>query len=81
MQREGVLHWDGESWQASFVGLTVTGRVSVHLDLQRQLWLKLHGTAPPSDHWLWLERDANPPAWRDLRRAVYSRAKDVTADA
>ena len=74
MQREGVLQWDGERWQACFVGLTVTGSVSVHLDLQRQLWLKLRSSAPPSNHWLWLECDADPVAWRDLRRAVYSRA-------
>jgi hypothetical protein len=78
-QPEGVLHWDGERWQACFTGLTVTGDVSVHLDLQRQLWLKLRSSTPAADHWLWLERDADPPAWRDLRRAVYSRASGKAA--
>ena len=78
-QREGMLIWDGECWQACFAGLTVTGSVSVHLDLQRQLWLKLRSSTPPADHWLWLDRDADPVAWRDLRRAVYSRASGDTA--
>ncbi len=77
-QRLGQLQWDGERWQACFAGLTLTGGVCVQLDLQRQLWLRLHSITPPGDHWLWLERDADPLAWRDLRRAVYSRASRHT---
>ncbi len=79
LQRVGVLQWDGASWQARFDGLSVRGSVSVQLDLQRHLWLKLHCGAPESDHWLWLERDADPLLWRDLRRAVYSRASANSA--
>ncbi len=80
-QREGVLEWDGARWQACFEGSSMKGSVTVHLDLQRHLWLKLHCNATASDHWLWLERDADPWAWADLRRAVYSRASaDSAAD-
>ena len=70
-QALGTLHWDGERWQARFDGSAVTVSVSVSLDLQRRLLLRLSGSTLPLKRWLWLERDADPLVWRDLRRAVY----------
>ncbi len=73
----GELGWDGQVWHIRLPGGSLLkGQVSVHLDLQRHLLLTLTCGRPGSQVWLWLDEQANAQAWRDLRRAVYSRAKE-----
>ena len=84
------LEWDGFFWHwTSGVQDEVqdkpspqTGSVSVRFDGQRCLLLKFE----PSLHtgrtqWLWLEQAFAPEHWHDLRRAVYSRAKEPVFNA
>ena len=68
----GLLRWEAGQWQACIDGVDCTGTVSIHLDLQRHLLLKLCCSAPRAGLWLWLDCGADPATWRDLRRAVYS---------
>lgn len=75
----GELGWDGREWHVRGPGgATVAGSVSVHLDLQRHLLLKLTHCSHGAPVWLWLDEAADTLAWRDVRRAVYSRAKKLS---
>ncbi|HYW55991.1 MAG TPA: hypothetical protein VE934_03475 [Polaromonas sp.] len=74
---DGQLRWDGQVWcwqgpegHASTPAL----ELSVAIDFQQVLLLKLknHDNAVC---WLWVERQAQPERWMDLRRAVYSRRR------
>lgn len=69
---QGVLRWDGHAWLGP-QSATMPTYLSVHLDLQRHLLVRLHGADGP-DQWLWLEAATDSARWDDLRRAVYSRA-------
>lgn len=71
----GDLAWNGQEWQVRLRGTTITGQVSVHLDFQRHLLLKLTCGRRMAPIWLWLDEQSDAPVWRDVRRAVYSRAK------
>lgn len=70
----GQLHWDARGWHwesLAYQSGTPVGRLSVVLDFQRVLLLRLEN----QDHarlWLWAERKALPERWLDLRRAVYA---------
>lgn len=87
----GALRWDGESWSLQpqtpgAASLALIAPPQVLLDLQSCLWVDVqHVTRGRA--WLWLEQSAHPERWRDLRRAVYSRARpgadnaDETAQA
>lgn len=75
----GRLAWDGQGWQVRFQGATLTGCVSVHLDLQHHLLLKVCGSGRGAATWLWLDERADPSVWGDVRRAVYSRARKPSA--
>jgi hypothetical protein len=79
-QRLGILRWDGAQWTLDEQGAISTGRVSVQLDLQQQLWLRLSCDTPLAQVWLWLERGSDPVLWSDLRRAVYSPARSPDAE-
>ena len=73
-QPVGELRWDGQYWTLK-AGLAERGGAlaGVHLDLQTLMLVHL----VPADgraQWLWLERGAAPERWRELRRALYSRA-------
>lgn len=71
---EGELQWDGLGWLWAAQGVQVAGLLTVHLDLQQYLLLCLC-SEPGGRRWLWLEQRNQPGRWRDLRRAVYSRAR------
>lgn len=75
---ESELCWDGQDWHggAPEGRSTASGRVTVHLDLQRHLLLCMRG-AGRAKRWYWAEQSSQPQRWSDLRRAVYSRAKSV----
>lgn len=73
------LVFDGQHWSmgsdasASAFQITV---MEVAVDLQFLVLLRLSGS-DRAVRWLWLSRRAMPSRWRDLRRAVYSRAPGV----
>ena len=78
LRRDGaaVLHFDGLHW--SLTGGDPSrgvraGRATVALDFQSLMLVRL---AEPgrAGRWIWLERQTLPERWRDLRRAVHSRA-------
>lgn len=77
----GRLYWDGHSWRWTGADASVSGSVTVHLDLQFCLVLSLH-TDAGARFWLWPERRAEVSLWRALRRAVFARrVADATRDA
>ena len=67
----GELRWNGLEWTTPRGGTAAA--LDVALDLQQVLLVRCQGTR--SAGWLWLERRRCPHRWRDLRRAVYSRAR------
>ena len=78
----GQLVWDGQLWHWESQGYQ-TGvadqALFVIADFQRILIIRLENQARAS-MWLWVEQNAFPARWLDLRRAVYtpSRALDVS---
>lgn len=70
------LSFDGRYWTVwgrRIPGKSGKSRASVAVDLQSLLLVRVAEPGGPR-HWLWLERRAMPARWRDLRRALYSRA-------
>ena len=70
----GQLAWDGDVWRWESPGYqTGVGEhaLSVIADFQQRLLLRLENQAGAS-LWLWVEQNAMPERWLDLRRAVYS---------
>ncbi|WP_177142566.1 hypothetical protein [Variovorax sp. YR216] len=67
------LIFDGQSWSMSGGIDLPTAQVAVMLDLQQLLLVRLREPLGAT-RWIWVERDAMPHRWRDLRRALYSRA-------
>ena len=67
----GYLQWDGHAWKFSTVNRSLTGPVTVHLDLQWCLLLRMR-VQGDSRRWLWLESGMDALAWPALRRAVFS---------
>lgn len=78
----GELAFDGEGWSlsADTGGIVAIGHARVCLDLQDLVLLRLEG-ADRSMHWLWLDRDADLPRWRDLRRVLYADVHAAADDA
>ena len=73
----GELRWDGTGWMAP--RCDTPGSLQVALDVQ---WLLLvRWVGPAGSRWLWLEQQRCPQRWRDLRRAVYSRARPMALAA
>jgi toxin CptA len=70
---DGVLAWNGETWNWEAPACTQDGSTAVALDLQRCMLLRW--VANGSVSWLWLERSRRSDRWDDVRRAVYSRAR------
>ena len=86
----GTLAWDGFLWHwTSHVPVETQGRpssqtgtVSVRFDGQRCLLIKFQPSSVYSPvKWLWLEQAFAPEHWHDVRRAVYSRAKEPVFNA
>lgn len=67
----GSLRWDGQAWSWTERDVSVCAEVTVHLDLQFFLLLRLR-TDTGSRIWLWPERRAAVTRWNALRRAVFS---------
>lgn len=70
---QGTLAWDGAGWQWQQGDAAQPGHPELALDLQGRMLVRWLAEAGPA-RWLWLERNAAPPHWDALRRAVYSRA-------
>lgn len=69
--RRGSLNWDGQAWNWADDTGGLSGRVSVHLDLQFCLLLCLR-SEDGTRLWLWPERGSDVALWHALRRAVFS---------
>ena len=70
----GELAWDGDVWRwesPSYQTGAGEHALSVIADFQQTLLLRLENQAGIS-LWLWVEQNAMPERWLDLRRAVYS---------
>lgn len=76
----GNLHWDGQHWSLDGIHPVLTAQATVHLDFQS--WLLLRLKVDRSVNWLWLDREARPERWNDVRRARFAspKAADKTAD-
>lgn len=83
--QRGRLDWDGLFWhwtnsvldETEGKSSPQTGSVSVRFDGQRCLLIKFKPSLDGGRvQWLWLERAFAPEHWHDVRRAVYSRAKE-----
>jgi len=72
------LDYDGQHWSLSGGASLRAAAVHVALDLQFLLLVHL-AVDGRTRRWLWLDRQARPERWRDLRRAVYSRAPSAGA--
>ena len=75
----GHLAWDGQSWRwesPNYQTGVAEHQLSVLVDFQNVLLLRIQNQAKAS-LWLWVEREAFPERWLDLRRAVYSPARVV----
>lgn len=88
--KRGSLAWDGLYWQWAISALDETqvqaplqtGSISVRFDGQRCLLIKLEPALDGArSQWLWLEQAFAPEQWHDVRRAVYSRAKEPVFNA
>ena len=76
----GELHFDGLGWtlKGAHPGRAVhSARAAVAFDLQSLLLVRLAEPGRAS-RWVWIEQRAMPERWRDLRRAVYSRAPSAS---
>ena len=67
----GNLQWDGHAWTFNTPNRSFSGPVTVHLDLQWCLLLRMC-VQGDSRRWLWLESGKDALAWHALRRAVFS---------
>lgn len=72
----GNLHWDGQYWSLDGTSPVFTAHATVHLDFQSLLLLRLK--VDHSISWLWLDRQASPERWHDVRRALF--ASPTSAD-
>lgn len=74
------LQWDGMHWSCTG-GVQLGGAgVTVHLDLQSLVLVRLHENGRFAA-WLWLERSSCPALWLDLRRALHAAAPRAAAEA
>ncbi len=80
----GQLRWDGQQWHWSGFATTQACRLSLLVDLQRVVLVRLSGEDHPSV-WLWLEAAPGSIHWMPLRRAIVSSLRDgaghVSTDA
>ena len=77
----GQLEWDGEVWRwerLSYQAGITEYELSVGADFQHRLLLRLQNQAQ-AKLWIWVDRQAAPERWLDLRRAVYSPRRPTVA--
>lgn len=67
----GRLSWDGQVWRWRTASASVSGRLTVHLDLQSCLVSSLR-TDLGARIWLWPERRSEAALWQAFRQAVFS---------
>lgn len=73
---QGTLAWDGAVWCFNKGQQSVAGQISVLLDFQFILLLRMT-PIKGARLWLWAERRRQAPLWLALRRAVFSRHVDL----
>lgn len=69
---QGMLTWDGDVWCFIHDQKSIFGSISVRLDFQFVLLLRLTPNKGPC-LWLWAERHRQGALWAPLRRAAFSR--------
>jgi hypothetical protein len=74
----GELAFDGRHWSMSGGVPLRSARASVALDLQSLLLVRLDEPAL-SRRWVWVDREAMPERWLDLRRALHARVAPADA--
>ena len=77
----GQLAWDGDVWRwerLSYQAGITKYELSVAVDFQHRLLLRLQNPAQ-AKLWIWVDRQAAPERWLDLRRAVYSPRRPTVA--
>ena len=73
------LAFDGRHWSISGGAPLGAARASVALDLQSLLLLRLDEAARRR-RWVWVDRQAMPERWLDLRRALHARVLATDPD-
>jgi hypothetical protein len=76
----GQLRWDGAHWHWSGFAATQTCHLSLLVDFQRVLLVRLSCADQPPV-WLWLEATRDTMHWLPLRRAIVSSLRDGAGDA
>lgn len=76
----GQLRWDGEHWHWSGFAATQSCHLSLLVDFQRVLLVRLSCVDQPPV-WLWLEAAPGNLHWLPLRRAIVSSLRDGAGDA
>jgi len=76
----GQLRWDGQQWLWSGFTRTQACRLSLLVDLQHLVLVRLTGE-DQSPVWLWLEATPGNLHWMPLRRAIVSSLRDGAGDA
>lgn len=77
----GQVAWDGQQWRwqsRAYQAGSVDYDMSVAFDFQSLMLLRIHNPAHAT-LWLWADRGAFPQRWLDLRRAVYSPHRNLSA--
>ena len=75
---EGLLAWDGRSWNWEARGVLCVGELRPRLDWQQGLLLEFQ-SLDGRGFWLWIERGMAPLMWESLRRAVYAPPASTSA--
>jgi len=76
----GQLRWDGQQWHWSGFAERQACSLSLLVDLQRVVLVRLTGEDQPI-LWLWLEAAPGNIHWMPLRRAIVSSLRDGAGDA
>jgi hypothetical protein len=74
----GELAFDGRHWSMSGGVPLRSARAGVALDLQSLLLVRLEEPAR-AQRWVWVDRQARPECWLDLRRALHARVAPADA--
>ncbi len=65
------LQWNGQHWSCTGSAQLSAGRVSIHLDFQSLVLVRLSEPGRRAV-WLWLDRTSLTSRWLDLRRALHA---------
>ena len=65
----GAIQWDGKTWQWSDAQGSSACELSLVLDFQNFVLVKLHSAEEKNSH-LWLQGKSTERQWRALRRAI-----------